>query len=408
MGSPNEHEDIIEIISRGAVEIINKEELDNSIKNSFKNKKPLKIKAGFDPTAPDLHLGHTVLLQKMKHFQDMGHEIIFLIGDFTGMIGDPTGKSQTRIPLTREEIDKNSETYKEQVFKILDPDLTKVVFNSKWLNKLSSADMVKLSSHYTVARILERDDFHKRFISQQPVSIHEFLYPLLQAYDSVVLESDIELGGTDQKFNLLLGRDIQRAYDKKPQVVITMPILEGLDGVQKMSKSLGNYIGINEPPDKMFGKIMSISDDLMFRYYELLSDKTLSEISGLRSGIKDERIHPKKVKQDIACEIVSRFHSSQAARNAMEEFEKIFARKGIPDNILCKEIKATEESVLVIKVMAHLGMAKGTSDARRLLAQGAVSIDSKKVVSHTHELFPGNTYLLKVGKKKFLNVSVKK
>jgi len=407
MSSSNEYKNIIEIISQGTVEIINKEELENSIKYSLDNKIPLKIKAGFDPTAPDLHLGHTVLLQKIKHFQDIGHEINFLIGDFTAMIGDPTGKSQTRISLTREEINKNSETYKEQIFKILDPDLTKVVFNSQWLNKLSSTDMIKLSSHYTVARMLERDDFHKRFSSHQPVSIHEFLYPLLQAYDSVILGSDIELGGTDQKFNLLLGRDIQRAYNRKPQVVITMPILEGLDGVQKMSKSLGNYIGINELPDKMFGKIMSISDDLMFRYYELLSNKTLSEISMLRSGIKDETIHPKKVKQDIAHEIVARFHGSQAAKNAMEEFEKIFTRRGIPDNVLRKEFKTTEKSALLIKVMAHFGMVKGTSDARRLLSQGAVSVDGEKVMSHQYELVSGNTYLLKVGKKIFLNVSVK-
>src|SRR5512137_3208234 len=321
------------IIKRGAVEILVEKELHEKLEKSAKGGAPLKIKAGFDPTAPDLHLGHTVLLHKMRQFQQLGHEIFFLIGDFTGMIGDPTGKSETRKPLTREDVLKNAETYKEQVFKILDPEKTRVVFNSEWLARLTASEMIGLAAKYTVARMLEREDFSNRFANQLPISIHEFLYPLIQGYDSVALKADVELGGTDQKFNLLVGRELQREWGQTPQSVITMPLLEGLDGVNEMSKSLGNYIGINEPADEIFGKIMSVSDALMLKYYELLSDQTIAELEMLKTGLKDHSLHPMAAKKALGREIVSRFHGPGAGEAAEENFVRRFKENEIPDEM---------------------------------------------------------------------------
>src|SRR5512145_217575 len=323
----------MELIKRGAVEILLEKELEEKLEKSLKSGVPLKIKAGFDPTAPDLHFGHTVLLHKMRQFQQLGHEVCFLIGDFTGMIGDPTGKSETRKALTREDVLRNAETYKEQVFKILDPEKTKVVFNSEWLSPLQASDLIALAAKYTVARMLERDDFGKRYANQLPISIHEFLYPLIQGYDSVAMKADVELGGTDQKFNLLVGRELQREWGQTPQSVITMPLLEGLDGVNKMSKSLGNYIGINDPADEIFGKIMSISDELMLRYYELLSDLSLAEIDTMKKGLKARELHPMDVKKQLGREIVARYHGAAAATQAEENFVKRFRDNQTPDDM---------------------------------------------------------------------------
>ncbi len=323
----------LEIIGRGAVEIIDLDELKKKLEKSILTNTPLRIKAGFDPTAPDLHLGHTVLIQKMRHFQELGHQVIFLIGDFTGLIGDPTGKSETRPPLTPEQVQENAATYKEQIFKILDPQKTEIAFNSKWMNEMRSIEMIRLCAKYTVARMLEREDFKQRFQNQRPIAIHEFIYPLIQGYDSVALRADVELGGTDQKFNLLVGRHIQKEYGQEPQVVLTMPLLEGLDGVNKMSKSLGNYVGITEEPKSMFGKLMSISDELMFRYYELLSSLSLSDIEDLKRGISEKKIHPKEVKARLAMELVARFHGEEAAKKARDQFEAQFSRGEIPDDI---------------------------------------------------------------------------
>ncbi len=323
----------IALIERGVVELISREGLVKKLKRSIETGKPLKIKAGFDPTAPDLHLGHTVLLQKLRHFQLLGHDIYFLIGDFTGLIGDPTGKSDTRPPLTREDVLRNAETYKEQVFKILDPDRTKIVFNSDWLGKLSSFKMIELASQLTVARMLERDDFKKRFEHGRPISIHEFLYPLIQGHDSVALEADVELGGTDQLFNLLMGRDLQRNQGQEPQIVLTMPLLEGLDGINKMSKSLGNYIGVSESPDNIYGKVMSISDELMFRYYELLSDTSSAKIATLKTRVTNGELHPKDVKMRLAQEITARFHGQELADKAAINFDQVFKKHELPDSI---------------------------------------------------------------------------
>jgi tyrosyl-tRNA synthetase len=319
----------LEQIRRGSVEIINEEELIGKLRRGV----PLRVKAGFDPTAPDLHLGHTVLIQKLKHFQDLGHQVIFLIGDFTGMIGDPSGKSETRKKLTREEVLRNAETYKRQIFKILDPEQTEIAFNSSWMDKFSASDFIELCSRYTVARMLERDDFEKRFKGNQSIAIHEFLYPLVQGYDSVALKADVELGGTDQKFNLLMGRHLQREHGQASQIVLTVPILEGLDGVQKMSKSLGNYIGIDEAPGDIFGKLMSISDELMWRYYELLSDMTLEKIRSLKEQVGSGAVHPKTAKEDLAEEITRRFHGAEAAVTARQGFNAVFAKQGIPEDI---------------------------------------------------------------------------
>jgi tyrosyl-tRNA synthetase len=388
----------LEQIRRGSVEIINEEELIGKLRRGA----PLRIKAGFDPTAPDLHLGHTVLIQKLKHFQELGHQVIFLIGDFTGMIGDPSGKSETRKKLTREEVLRNAETYKKQIFKILDPDRTEIAFNSTWMDKFSAADFIELCSRYTVARMLERDDFEKRFKGNQPISIHEFLYPLVQGYDSVALRADVELGGTDQKFNLLMGRHLQREHAQASQIVLTMPILEGLDGVQKMSKSLGNYIGIDEAPSDMFGKLMSISDELMWRYYELLSDRSLEQIRSLREQVQSGALHPKTAKEDLAEEITARFHSAEAAAAAREGFNAVFAKQGIPEDI---EVFAAITGILLVDVLSESGVCSSKGDARRMCKQNAVTIDGRKEDDAAFAFACGE-YVLKIGKKRFLKLVI--
>jgi tyrosyl-tRNA synthetase len=390
----------LESIKRGAVEVLPEEELLAKLERG----RPLRIKAGFDPTAPDLHLGHTVLIQKMKQFQDLGHEIIFLIGDFTGMIGDPSGKSETRKQLTREEVMTNAETYREQIFKILDPQKTIIEFNHRWMEQLDAVGLIELAAKYTVARMLEREDFKQRYQRQQPISIHEFLYPLIQGYDSVVLKADVELGGTDQRFNLLMGRELQREYGQEPQVVLTMPLLEGTDGVQKMSKSLGNYIGINEAPEEMFGKIMSISDELMWRYYELLSDKELREIQTLRSQVEEGKSHPMEIKKQLANELVSRFHGSAAAKLAVEYFESRYQKRSVPEGIR-KQFSAPE-SVWICELIAdHLQFAKSRGEARRLITQGAVKVDGR-VVTDVNFQFQGRTHqIIEVGKSRIAQVA---
>ncbi len=393
----------MELIHRGTVEVLDENELDGKLKRAIKTGIPLRIKAGFDPTAPDLHLGHTVLIQKMKHFQELGHRVMFLIGDFTGLIGDPSGKSETRPPLTPQQVQENAGTYKEQIFKILDPEKTEVVFNSAWMQEIKSIDMIRLCAKHTVARMLERDDFKRRFQAQKPIGIHEFVYPLIQGYDSVAIKADIELGGTDQTFNLLVGRHIQKEYGQEPQVVITMPLLEGLDGVQKMSKSLGNYIGITEPSQDMFGKLMSVSDDLMFRYFELLSSLDLDEIKGLKDGIADGRLHPKDVKTRLAQELVERFHGARAAEAAKADFEAQFSRGEVPDDIPEFRLSPDEKTIYLPKVLKEAGLVESTSDARRLIKQGAVSIDGNKVQSAEIEVQAPQT-VLKVGKRRFLRV----
>ncbi|QER41944.1 tyrosine--tRNA ligase [Thermodesulfobacterium sp. TA1] len=393
----------LDLIKRGTVDLIEEEELIKKLERSYKEGKPLKIKAGFDPTAPDLHLGHTVLLRKMKQFQDLGHEVYFLIGDFTAMIGDPTGRSETRPPLTKEQVLENAKTYKEQVFKILDPEKTKIVFNSQWLAKMNAEDMIRLCAKYTVARILEREDFKKRFESGLPISIHELIYPLFQAYDSVALEADVELGGTDQLFNLLIGRDIQREYGQEPQVILTLPILEGLDGVQKMSKSLGNYVGIMEPPQEMFGKLMSIPDELMWKYYLLLTEFSEEEIEKMKTSVEKGDLHPKEAKKRLASYIVSQFHSKEAALKAEEEFERVFSRKELPTEVPTINIPAGK--IWVPGLLKDQGLVKSNSEARRLIAQKAIDLNKEVLTQEEIELSPGE-YVFRVGKKKFLKVVV--
>jgi tyrosyl-tRNA synthetase len=394
------------VIKRGAVEILVEKELEEKLAKSIKSGVPLKIKAGFDPTAPDLHLGHTVLIQKLHQFQQLGHEVNFLIGDFTGMIGDPTGKSETRKVLTREDVLRNAETYKEQVFKILNPEKTKVVFNSTWLNELGSGGMIALASKCTMARMLERDDFHKRFTSQQPIAIHEFLYPLVQGYDSVALKSDVELGGTDQKFNLLMGRELQREWGQPPQCILTMPLLEGLDGVNKMSKSLGNYIGVSEPGDEIFGKVMSISDELMIRYYELLSDIPLSDLEKIKSGLKDKTLHPMAVKKALGREIVSRFHGFGAGEAAEENFVKRFKENEIPDEMpqICYNL--TDGSVLLAKAMTEAGLTKSNGEGRRNIDGGGVKLNGEKVSDTNLELTAVGEYIVQIGRRRFARIVV--
>ena len=393
----------LELIERGAVDLIAREELVKKLEKSAATGIPLKIKAGFDPTAPDLHLGHTVLLQKLKHFQELGHDIYFLIGDFTGMIGDPTGKSDTRKALTVEQVAENAETYKQQVFKILDPEKTKVVFNSTWLGKLTSIDMIKLASELTVARMLEREDFRNRFDTGRPISIHEFLYPLIQGYDSVAMQADVELGGTDQLFNVLMGRDLQRSRGMEPQVVLTMPLLEGLDGVNKMSKSLGNYIGINESADNIYGKVLSISDTLMFRYFALLSDLSNSEIAGLKEKVEAGVLHPKAVKQRLARELTARFHGPAAAQAAEENFEKVFQKGGVPDDLA--EFKCPVRGPIALpQLLVDAGLVASTSDGRRMIQQSAVTIDGVKATDVNMPISPEGERLIKVGKRRFCKV----
>jgi tyrosyl-tRNA synthetase len=387
-------------IRRGADEILVEKELIEKLESG----KPLRIKAGFDPTAPDLHLGHTVLLNKLKQFQDLGHHILFLIGDFTGMIGDPTGKNVTRQPLTPEQVKQNAVTYQEQVFKILDPEKTEVVFNSHWMNALSSADMIRLASNHTVARMLERDDFHKRYSNNQPIAIHEFLYPLIQGYDSVVLDADVELGGTDQKFNLLMGRELQKAYGKPAQCILTMPILEGLDGVQKMSKSLNNYIGISDSPKDIFGKLMSISDDLMWRYIELLSFRNVNEIDDWRQQVEQGR-NPIEIKKEFAEEMVARFHDEQAATEARQGFENQFKKGELPDDIPEVRLSVGSEGMLIANVLKEAGLTSSTSDAMRMIKQGAVKIDGEKVDDKSLLIQSGIEGVFQVGKRKFARIT---
>jgi tyrosyl-tRNA synthetase len=395
----------MEIIRRGAVEILVETELEEKLRQSISTGVPLKIKAGFDPTAPDLHLGHTVLIQKLKQFQDLGHEVCFLIGDFTGMIGDPTGKNETRKPLTREEVLQNAETYKEQVFKILDPDKTRVVFNSTWMGQMAAADLIGLASRYTVARMLERDDFHKRFAGQQPIAIHEFLYPLVQGYDSVALQADVELGGTDQKFNLLVGRELQKQEGQKPQCVLTMPLLEGLDGVNKMSKSLGNYIGITEPPKEIYGKVMSISDELMLRYYELLSDVDLETLAKIRDGVAGVPggVHPMESKKALARELVARFYDEGQALQAEEGFVHQFKQKEIPDDIPRVDIKGGQP-IWICRLLTEAGLTASNGEARRLVLQGAVRLSGEKVANADLEVAARGEVVLQAGKRRFARV----
>ena len=391
------------IIKRGAVEILLEEELLQKLKHSYDTKTPLKIKAGFDPTAPDIHLGHTVLLEKMRQFQDLGHEVIFLIGDFTGMIGDPTGRSEIRKPLTKDDVLKNAETYKVQIFKILDKDKTRIVFNSEWLEKVTPVEFIKLQARLTVARMLEREDFKQRFANHNPIGIHEFIYPLLQGYDSVVLKTDIEIGGTDQRFNLLMGRELQQEYGQEPQALVIMPLLEGLDGVKKMSKSLGNYIGITEQPKDMFGKIMSISDELMLKYYELLSHISIDELNAIKTGIKDGSVHPRNAKEALALEVVERYMGKEASLKTKEEFEHIFKDKGLPDDIPVFKLKWEDKGMWLPKIMKDSGLAKSTSEAIRLIKQGGVSVNGEKWDDPDKKLSAGE-YLLKAGKRKFLKI----
>lgn len=392
-------EEQIAVIKRGAVDLINEKELREKVARAEALKRPLRVKLGLDPTAPDLHLGHTVVLQKLKQFQDLGHVAIFLIGDFTAMIGDPTGRSETRPALTKEQIMANAETYKKQVFKILDPEKTEVRYNSEWFEKISAADMIRLCAQYTMARIMEREDFKNRYQNNLPISIHEFLYPLVQGYDSVALEADIELGGHDQIFNLFVGRDIQKSYGQESQVLVTVPLLEGTDGVNKMSKSYGNYVGIDEPPDDMFGKLMSISDDLMIKYYELLSDIPLEALAALKTGLANGTVHPKQAKIDFAKEIITRFHDASAARSAHENFEKMFRDKEIPDDIETVVMNRYDAGIWLPKLMVNMGLVPSTSEGKRMIKQGAVTINSEKIFSE--DLPAGQELVIKVGKRKF-------
>ena len=387
-------------IKRGCAELIDEGELRKKIARGA----PLRIKVGFDPTAPDLHLGHTVLIQKMRHFQELGHHVVFLIGDFTGRIGDPSGRSETRPPLTEEQILSNAETYKKQVFKILDPEKTEVAFNSTWLGAMGAADFIRLASRYTVARMLERDDFEKRYQANIPISIHEFLYPLAQGYDSVALKTDVELGGTDQKFNLLVGRHLQGQYGIEPQCILTMPLLEGLDGVKKMSKSLGNYIGIDEPASEIFGKTMSISDTLMWRYFELLSNKSMPEIAALKSAVEDGSRHPKLVKEELAFELAARYHSKDKAEEARQGFNAVFVGGGVPDDAPSHTCKEGDDSTPVA-FLAASGLVASRGEARRLITQNALSVDDSLNTDAATPLKKGQ-YVIKLGKKRFLRLSV--
>ncbi|MFT4746894.1 MAG: tyrosyl-tRNA synthetase [Congregibacter sp.] len=389
-------------IQRGAEEILLEDELIAKLKEG----KPLKIKAGFDPTAPDLHLGHTVLINKLRTFQQLGHEVIFLIGDFTGMIGDPTGKNITRKPLTKEDVLANAETYKEQVFKILDPAKTTIRFNSQWMDKLGAAGMIKLASSQTVARMLERDDFKKRYTTGQPIAIHEFLYPLVQGWDSVALHADVELGGTDQRFNLLMGRELQKSEGQRQQTVLMMPLLEGLDGVQKMSKSLGNYIGITDAPNDMFGKIMSISDDLMWRYYDLLSFTPKNEIEAIKQNV-EAGANPRDTKIDLAKELITRFHNKQDAESAHQDFIQRFQKNAIPDEMPAFEFSLPSEGLMIANVLKDTSLVNSTSDAMRMIKQGAVKIDGEKVDNIKHQFDQPLEVVLQVGKRKFARITFK-
>ena len=398
----------LDLILRGTVEVIQRDELKEKLSTSLKENRPLKVKAGFDPTAPDLHVGHTVLIQKMKHFQDLGHEVIFLIGDFTGMIGDPSGVSETRVALTEEQVLQNAKTYEKQIFKILDPEKTRIEFNSRWMKGMPADEMVHLCSHYSVARMLERDDFANRYREQKPISIHELLYPLVQGYDSVALEADVELGGTDQKFNLLVGRDLQRDYGQKPQIVITMPLLEGTDGVRKMSKSFGNYIALEDRPEEMYGKVMSISDDLMIRYYELLTSEDLTAI---------KQQHPMESKMALAESLVGQYHGTTAVSQAKEDFKQRFQARGFPEqpdvSLILRRAELSDPTSLeigLVDLLVRTGLVPSKAEARRLIAQNAVQVDGKKYSDPhgTIHLEPGRQYRMRIGKRKFALVEVEK
>ncbi len=395
-------EENLELIKRGCDEIL----LENELIEKLKQGRPLRIKAGFDPTAPDLHLGHTVLINKLRQFQDLGHEVLFLIGDFTGMIGDPSGKSTTRPPLSRDDVIENAKTYEQQIFKILDPEKTLVMFNSSWMGGMSAADLIQLAAKHTVARMLERDDFDKRYKGGQPIAIHEFLYPLIQGYDSVAMKADVELGGTDQKFNLLVGRELQKSYGQEPQVVLTMPILEGINGVDKMSKSLNNYIGIHEAADEMFGKIMSISDDLMWRYFELLSFRPMSEIGAFKQAV-EEGTNPRDIKYELAKEIVGRFHGGHAAANqAMRNFIARFRKGDIPDDMPEITVKSSDGQLPIANLLKEAKLVNSTTDAMRMIKQGAVKIDGEKVSDTKLPISAGTTQVYQVGKRRFARVTV--
>lgn len=395
-------EESLALIKRGAVDLL----LENELVERLKSGRPLRIKAGFDPTAPDLHLGHTVLINKLRQFQELGHHVMFLIGDFTGMIGDPTGKNVTRKPLTREEIQVNAKTYQEQVFKILDPQKTEVMFNSTWFDRMTPADFIHLAAKHTVARMLERDDFGKRYASGQPIAIHEFLYPLVQGYDSVAMRADVELGGTDQTFNLLVGRELQKHYGQLPQIVLTMPILEGLDGVQKMSKSLGNYVGIRDEPNEMFGKLMSISDELMWRYFELLSFHPVHEIAEWRRQVDGQTLNPRDVKFKLAEELVARFHGPDAGSSALTAFIQRFQKGGLPEDLAEVQVPSRDGRLLIANLLKEAGLAASTSEALRLIQQGAVRIDGERVENRDLELAAGSKHVYQVGKRRVARVEV--
>lgn len=394
-------QDTLAQLRYGADELL----LESELVKKLEENRPLIIKAGFDPTAPDLHLGHTVLINKLKQFQDVGHRVQFLIGDFTAMIGDPTGKNVTRKPLSREAVAENAKTYQEQVFKILDPEKTEIKFNSEWMGVMSSAELIQLAAKHTVARMLERDDFHKRYKGGQPIAIHEFLYPLIQGYDSVVMKADVELGGTDQKFNLLMGRHLQEVYGQKPQVVLTMPILEGLDGVQKMSKSLNNYIGISDAPDDMFGKIMSISDDLMWRYFELLSFRPMTEIENWRKECL-AGANPRNYKVSLGLEIVARFHGKQSAEQALANFEARFQRGALPDDMPEFKLKTESDGLAIANLLKEAGLVSSTSEALRMIGQGAVKIDGERLDDPKMMVILGSQHVYQVGKRKFARVEI--
>ena len=391
----------MQLLRRGVAEILLESELESRLSQG----RPLRVKAGFDPTAPDLHLGHTVLINKMRQFQELGHEVVFLIGDFTGMIGDPSGKTSTRPPLTREDVIENARTYERQIFKILDPERTRVMFNSSWMGTMSAAGLIELAARHTVARMLERDDFAKRYANGQPIAIHEFLYPLVQAYDSVALRADVELGGTDQTFNLLVGRQLQQTHGQPPQVVLTMPLLEGLDGVQKMSKSLGNYVGIDEPASEMFGKIMSISDDLMWRYFELLSFRATEEIEGFRKDVRQGR-NPMEVKFALALELVARFQGSVEAERARADFVARHSRRETPQDLALEVVSSATPTLSLAHVLKRSGLAESTSEAARLIKQGAVSRDGVRITDTKEQIEVGSESIYKVGPRRFKRIRI--
>jgi len=401
-----DYDDQLSYLKKGCVDVIPDKQLAEKLRRARQTGKPLVVKVGFDPSAPDLHLGHTVVIRKMRHFQQLGHRVIFLIGDFTGLIGDPTGKKATRPQLTRDEIDANAATYRRQIFKLLDPEETVIDFNSRWLGELSSADWIRLAAKVTVAQMLERDDFRSRYEAQQPISLHEFLYPLAQAFDSVALEVDVELGGTDQLFNLLVGRHLMREHQIEPQVVMTLPLLEGLDGVEKMSKSLGNYVGVEDPPFEMFGKLMSVSDELMWKYTLLLTDRGTEEIENEKRRVSDGLRHPMDVKKDLAGTIVTEFHSAEEARSARQEFERVFSARHLPQEIPEVLVATDEESMLLSKVIVEGGLAASNSEARRLIQQGGVKVDGELASDVKAELSTSGSesFVLQVGKRRFAKV----